>query len=310
MRRIDFDLKTLTDPQRQWWEKWSEKAQKARQDIIDAAKDKHKPNANDFKDEIWKELKNWLLKHVFHDKCAYCEIKNSRASAHAEHYRPKGLVTLDDKGKQVTVKCQDGNEHPGYYWLAYDWQNIIPACEKCNTSKANQFEIEASNHICSPDAGPDTETLNDLEHPFLLHPYFGDLPEDHLMFDRNGMVHGKSEKGRWTIRVCKLDDHDLVVARNENQKNTLMNYTHEICGNRNNPVSTTPTKSAEIKDRFFSKKVQFSLAVNDYCSIKHYDTHGTESNLFDVKRSIEDIKWVITQEKIRVKDPVDLLKES
>jgi hypothetical protein len=24
-------------------------------------------------------------------------------------------------------------EHPGYYWLAYEWTNLLPSCYDCNS---------------------------------------------------------------------------------------------------------------------------------------------------------------------------------
>lgn len=64
-------------------------------------------------------VKNALEK-LFHGKCAYCE--SVYAGVHPvdiEHYRPKGEV--------------DGIAgHRGYWWLAMDWQNLLPSCIDCN----------------------------------------------------------------------------------------------------------------------------------------------------------------------------------
>jgi hypothetical protein len=42
-----------------------------------------------------------------------------------EHFRPKGAVKDDD-------------EHPGYWWLAMAWDNLLPSCIDCNR-KRNQI---------------------------------------------------------------------------------------------------------------------------------------------------------------------------
>jgi hypothetical protein len=60
------------------------------------------------------------LEALFHGKCAYCEtfFANS-APVDVEHYRPKGRVAED-------------TSHPGYWWLAMDWHNLLPSCIDCN----------------------------------------------------------------------------------------------------------------------------------------------------------------------------------
>src|SRR5579872_571430 len=60
-------------------------------------------------------------------KCAYCE---RICKADIEHYRPK---------KAVDEEAQ----HPGYYWLCYEWSNLLPSCITCNRegSKHNHFPV-------------------------------------------------------------------------------------------------------------------------------------------------------------------------
>lgn len=51
------------------------------------------------------------------DKCCFCERKVSAGEpGHIEHYRPKGGYKKDDKSKL---------EKPGYFWLAYDFDNLF-----------------------------------------------------------------------------------------------------------------------------------------------------------------------------------------
>jgi uncharacterized protein (TIGR02646 family) len=85
------------------------------------------------------------LKNDQHEKCCFCEAKFSDNSyGDVEHFRPKGAYKV--KGaKRLT--------YPGYYWLAYDWNNLLYSCEICNRSfKKNQFPLTAeatrkSSHI-------------------------------------------------------------------------------------------------------------------------------------------------------------------
>lgn len=60
------------------------------------------------------------LEKLFGGKCAYCEsVYDSTAPVDVEHYRPKGRV-------------QEAPDHDGYWWLAADWDNLLPSCIDCN----------------------------------------------------------------------------------------------------------------------------------------------------------------------------------
>jgi len=50
-------------------------------------------------------------------------------------YRPKGAVQQAPGQKK---------EYPGYYWLAYDWNNLLFICTACNTKKRELFPLTDS----------------------------------------------------------------------------------------------------------------------------------------------------------------------
>ena len=60
------------------------------------------------------------LEALFGRKCAYCEISIARMDWDIEHFRPKGRIAEREE------------DHPGYYWLAYTWENLFPSCTWCN----------------------------------------------------------------------------------------------------------------------------------------------------------------------------------
>lgn len=66
-------------------------------------------------------------------KCAYCETYILHTShGDVEHFRPKSKYT-DDSG---------GGQQLGYFWLAYDWNNLFLACPICNeTFKHTYFSL-------------------------------------------------------------------------------------------------------------------------------------------------------------------------
>ncbi len=139
-----------------------------------------------------------------HRKCAYCEQFKNGDFGCVEHYRPKGGYDLGSGTPLL---------QPGYYWLAYDWQNLLFSCSECNTSyKRNHFPLV-------------NENARDIEHrditneePAIINPVTTD-PGDHIEFSefiiRPKMVDGQeSIQGKTTIGVFRLNDRkDLKEKR-------------------------------------------------------------------------------------------------
>lgn len=78
---------------------------------------------DDLKFNVYRLVKSSVEK-LTGKRCAYCGVKEIRSSVEVEHYRPK---------KKVEAEC--GEIVPGYFWLAACWDNLIPACQRCNGSK-------------------------------------------------------------------------------------------------------------------------------------------------------------------------------
>lgn len=214
MRQVPFDPERLDGEQKQWWEAWVARAAAVQKDLVDK---RGRDEACDFDKSVWTELKNWLFANVFDNKCAYCE-DNVRASSYGdgEHYRPKGNVTVKgESGKRRAVAGRGGRDHPGYYWLAYDWRNLLPCCDRCNVAKSDQFPV-AGRHVHEPAPAPDA--LDRLEQPLLINPYLED-PGRHLVFGVRGAIAPAKRdiRGKATIEVLALDRKELVEARDQHQ---------------------------------------------------------------------------------------------
>jgi uncharacterized protein (TIGR02646 family) len=127
-----------------------------------------------------------------HGKCCYCEAYLLHVGyGDVEHYRPKNGF------KQATTEAQLGK--PGYYWLAYDWDNLLFVCDRCNRGhKRNYFPLRNPNGRVRSH-----HTSIGQEQPLLLHPAFQN-PEPHIEF-RKGVAKGKTPQGRATIRMCGLN---------------------------------------------------------------------------------------------------------
>ncbi len=261
MRHIDFDPERLTGAQKEWWTNWEIRAAKATKQAIESWESQGKIK---FNESVWSDLKVWLLENVFHYKCAYCETAIIRNPGHAEHFRPKGAVNYKMEGKKnkftkAITRDADGNdvEHPGYFWLAYNWKNLLPSCNDCNTAlgKGTQFPCGGSYILLVALQAADLPTLlkppsesikysgryylnpedlDTLEKPDLLHPYFDD-PSEHILFgfrgieapirDSNG---NPSRKGQASIEVYNLKDDRLRAARSTAQMTALTEFTAQI----------------------------------------------------------------------------------
>ncbi len=153
------------------------------------------------------------LQGIYGDKCAYCEGPlRVTSSERVDHFRPKKNLKDGPAG------------HPGYYWLAYEWSNLIQSCETCNGLKSNQFPLsDEATRVQGPpalDAGGLPETNWTTPHGvlasemrMLLNPEWDHPVERHFSFDRNGVISGLTPQGKESIRVYGLNRGGLVKER-------------------------------------------------------------------------------------------------
>ena len=158
------------------------------------------PKSFSFKRSIYgnARVKN-ALKGAQNSKCCFCEARfDANYQGDVEHYRPKGAI---GSGKTKI--------RPGYYWLAYTWNNLYYACADCN-----QYRKRAAFPLVD-------ETNRALDH----HGAIGD--EDPLILDPGGpprssrsylLCQGRADVDHccWsgeTIRRLKLDREALCRDR-------------------------------------------------------------------------------------------------
>lgn len=263
MRHIEFDPSRLTGEDASWWKQWSDRATEETRLLI---ADRRSGRKRDFDKKILSDLKKWLLNNVFYNKCALCEynvVLDYRYRDFEEHYRPKSEVTEEDG---VPVLMPDGHPHPGYYWVAYDWQNMFPLCAQCiRNGKGTKFPIEAER-VSDPSKGPDTKSLNEVEVPRLLNPY-RDHPAEHLKFGVKGTVAALSPKGHATIEVLHLNSETFTSARQWQQEKAwsalclLLEQSHRQV----RPIDELLETFVETHK---GPKAPFSQAVSDYLDRK------------------------------------------
>ncbi len=145
------------------------------------------------------------LRKAQHDKCAFCESRFSHVGyGDVEHFRPKAGYN-QRAGAPLTS--------PGYYWLAYDWNNLFLSCQLCNQRfKRNLFPLEdpagraASHHH---------RRRVSSERPLLLDPGKDD-PSRFVTFDAAiARAIDDNRRGRTTIEVFGLNRTELIEMRGD-----------------------------------------------------------------------------------------------
>ena len=170
--------------------------------------------------DVWKALRETLAE-LRKNKCWYCESDDARSDRPIDHYRPKNAI----------AECDD---HDGYWWLAFSWDNFRYCCTFCNShrvdkvhgtagGKHDHFPIwkdgsRATFDQCSPD---DLER----EKPMLLDPccptdppllWFDEngkpAPNPHLCGPEGAFLHERVMK---SIVLYHLDHHQIVDRRRQ-----------------------------------------------------------------------------------------------
>jgi hypothetical protein len=314
MIHVDFDPdahpERLTEAQLQFWNAWKARAKAATDAVVDAwEKWRKDPNDDTFKrvfkspalTSVWGELKDWLLINVFHNKCAYCETPVSRSVFHAEHYRPKGRVTANEGKVKITDEEGKELEHPGYFWLAFHWKNLLPSCTLCNTvnGKNSQFPIPEQKTYLSMLKGlsrGDRKTLREKiirslnwpniyylqpadldsrEGRLLLHPYFDD-PRKCLTFNDFGEVKStgspeEKARGEWSIKVYNLDTGTLNAERLQAMEAADNSFTIAYRYHRSQGMSVDAARRRAKEDLagYIEGKKPYSAAVLDFLKLSY-----------------------------------------
>jgi hypothetical protein len=307
MIHISFNPANLREPLKTEWEALMIKAQQATDRVIEAWerwRSLGSPGNFDYEleEEVWGALKKWLLTNVFHNKCAYCETREVRSPYHAEHFRPKGRVRFRVEGEKRlqigTAQDEEGkqSEHPGYFWLAYHWANLLPACNYCNSAlgKNDQFPIKNTHisvkRLATTEVGKlrrqqirspkrdgvyylQPEDLDELEQPLLLNPYIDD-PAEHIVFGDCGIIAARegSEKGKYSISVYNLDAEDLRIARQSAQLIAANAYWDEFKRGESKTIGERINMAKAAINSYLYGEKPYSAAVLDYLRIV-FPTH-------------------------------------
>ena len=128
-----------------------------------------------------------------------------------EYYRPKAGIS-------------EVSEHCGYYWLAYDWNNLLGSCPFCNRLRSERAMWPSKSRGGTSGKGsafplmheqfrawsPDDDVS--LEYPLIINPAIDD-PVDHIAYDPLGHAIGLTKKGETSIRILGLNARRLYTQR-------------------------------------------------------------------------------------------------
>lgn len=224
----------LVEPDSDDWKAWRRECQSERDAVIERVRNGLDAQLSDlYKDFPLTEV----YKHdgpPFYGKCAYCEVRIG-STGDIEHYRPKGKVTHED-GSLVMVDSNGGEKvpHPGYYWLTYEWSNLLYACGECNrihtkkhggvpVGKGTRFPVDGE-HATEP--GEEAK-----ERPLLLNPLV-DEPNDHLSIDETGIIREDSKSGEVSSRIFGLNIRQSLITDRlqaiEETKNAVHMYVTSL----------------------------------------------------------------------------------
>jgi uncharacterized protein (TIGR02646 family) len=165
--------------------------------------------AIDKRSRVWKKAAG-ALRDASTNKCWYCEVTENRSDMPVDHFRPKNRV-------------YGAPDHPGYWWLAFDWRNFRYSCTFCN-SRRHDVEKKRSggkqDHFPVLEPPPRATCEADpTDRPALLDPVV-DTDTKLLTFYTNGFPAPvfddketeEHQRAAESIRLYHLD-HSVLVRR-------------------------------------------------------------------------------------------------
>ncbi len=238
------------------------------------------------------------LKKLYHNKCAFCESKlneipNDSYQFTVEHFRPK-------KGTN------------SYFWLGYEWSNLMPSCQKCNGKKDDNFRLPNKRKKQKlPLKTENGQKIIDLErcradgeellaeNPFLLHPEL-ENPMDFLAFDINKLGYFieniQNKRAKYTIDLCQLNRSDLWEKRKKIYDNFLTELKDKLV--ELVEIYGADYTEKELKFGFHSifKKMYFGAIEEqtEYCSFRLFLIENFEI-LFLEKIEADEMKDILSE---------------
>jgi uncharacterized protein (TIGR02646 family) len=231
------------------------------EDIV--LKARHK--AINAKSSVWRAAED-ALRQASHGKCWYCESSQDRSDKPVDHFRPKNSVS-------------EAADHPGYWWLAFDWRNYRYSCTYCNSKRrdvAGGTEGGKQDHFPIIPPPPHARSDDDPNDRAKLLDPTDDGDTKLLTFLPNGFPHPMKndpisvDRVTESVRLYHLDHRPLVTRRKR--------IADEISQHVEN-ANAANASGDEVNYRFHKKeiikhvreKADYSSAARVY--LQAYRTH-------------------------------------
>lgn len=186
------------------------------------------------------------LSKAQHEKCAFCESKITHVQyGDVEHFRPKkGFL----RGGALI--------RPGYYWLAYDWDNLLLACQICNQRhKRNAFPLLRGSRRARSHLGSIANEKPKFVHPGEEDPTAEIGFRDHVPYPKNG-----SARGRATIHGLGLARRPLMDKRAE--RLDLIGALRDLA--RKSPPSPQRAKAEDLLRKAQEDDAEFAAMIRAF----------------------------------------------
>ena len=177
-----------------------------------------------------------------HGKCCFCEVKVG-TDGDVEHFRPKSASC---QGKK------QGLIRPGYYWLAYEWDNLLLSCSACNQRhKGNLFPLTDPASRARSHHNPVTQ-----EDPLFINPVTQD-PEQYIGFRQEIPYPIKNNRyGKATIVALGLDR--LILNEKRRDHLAILQQMQEVV-----TLAAAHPKNKEFQTIAAKAKLRLDRATGD-----------------------------------------------
>lgn len=204
-------------------------------------------------------------------KCCYCEIKLPKSFNDVDHYRPKARA---DRRPGCT-------SNHGYWWLAFNRNNLLFSCPSCNrSSKGDRFPLDIGSVAMLAEQIPPL-----FEVPLLIDPVGAINPVEHIQFmpmpgftnlvDRDLLVREVevvrwfavprrgSKYGRYTIEVVDLNRMELLELRSDYFRTSIWPLVLDLQGALEGGFACKVEECLNRAKKLISRRLPFTALAFD-----------------------------------------------
>lgn len=219
-------------------EEWQERHKKAIEELLSKNSSKERKEVIIKYSDLWRDFYKNLPERL-KTKCWYCETKSIRTDTPVDHFRPKNGVFEEE-------------DHEGYWWLAFEWNNYRCACTYCNSKRV--LECGEGGKECKFPLVDSTKRVYnhtetdkiEFEEPNFLDPMD---PDDHklLWFDDYGkpMVNPRWRNANDIVEKVKnsIDIYHLDETRINRKRKTIKIDVYKLVSNLRKKVDVMASKN-------------------------------------------------------------------